>query len=86
MTFATLQATNVGYFEFFSTVFFMNLYEFVVVSIAFGIYVGFAVAIDTPAHGERWALLYYLHFLYFPMAILALQTAYIGMLGVVEVG
>ena len=80
------QPTNVSYFKVFLTGLLMQAQQFVVVLVVFGCHIGFAVAVNTPAHGQARTLLNNLHLLHLTVALLALQAPYIGMLGVVKIG
>lgn len=59
--------------------------ENAVVPIFFELHLGFPVTVDTPAHAQICKLIHLPHFVYFPMAGLALYLTHFYVLGVVEV-
>ena len=86
MTLRTFQTANISHLQSSLILLPVQLYEFVVVSVSFRIYVRLTVAVDTPTHRKRRALLHDLHFLNFAVTLLALQSRYVYVLRVIEVG
>ena len=79
----TLQTSDV--FNFHGLVI-VQFQQIIIVGVALGIHVCFAMAIYAPAHGEQRILFYYIHLLYGAMTSLAFYARYIHVLRVIEVG
>ena len=70
MAFRTLKTADVFYCHLLHTCFLVVLKEFVIVRVVVGVFHNsLAVAVDTPAHSKRRALLYDFHLCYLAVAL-----------------
>src|SRR6267142_2035252 len=86
VTFPAFQSSDVLYLHGRLAVRLVKLQQLVIVGVAFGIHVGFPVAIDAPAHRQQGVLLHDIHFLDGAVARLAFYAPYVDVLGMIEIG